>query len=149
MTQIISSQEEVTTTQSSSPAQIVQKTTRVAEPLAKGDAPQQVFDKKKTIIRVNQVIWYILGFVEVLLIFRLVLKMLGADSQVGFTNLIYTITYPLAGPFSGVVGASISGSSMIEWSTIIAGIVYLCIAWGFIYLMDLIYPITPSDVANQ
>lgn len=146
MTQTITSQEEVTTTNVQSPEQIVHKTVRLVEPQAKGDAPQKIYEKKKSILRASQIIWYILGLIEVLLMFRFVLKVLGANQFVGFTNLIYTITMPLAGPFNGILGTSITGSSMFEWSTIIAAIVYLCIAWGLVYLMDLIYPITPSDV---
>jgi len=40
----------------------------------------------------------------------------------------------------------VSGNSVFEWTTIVAGIVYLCLAWGLVYLLDLIYPITPNDV---
>ena len=114
-----------------------------------GEAPQKVYEKKKTILRSNQVIWYILGFIEVLLIFRLFLKMLGANQYVGFTSFIYSITNPLALPFSGVVETSTTGSSVLEWSTIIAGIVYLCVAWGLVYLLEIIYPITPRDIETE
>jgi hypothetical protein len=139
-------QEEVTTIDRESPQQIVKKTTRQVEPQAKGEAPQKVYEKKKIILRVNQIIWFILGLVEVLLLFRVVLKALGANPFIGFTNLIYAITTPLAAPFSGILGISTTGNSVIEWSTIIAAIVYFIVAWGFIYLLDLIYPITPNDV---
>jgi len=81
-----------------------------------------------------------------LLLFRVVLKALGANPLVGFTSLIYSITTPLVAPFNGILGLSITGNSIIEWSTIIAAIVYFIVAWGFIYLLDLIYPITPNDV---
>lgn len=118
------------------------------EPQARGEAPQKVYDKKKTIFRFDQIIWYILGLVEVLLGFRLVLRALGAN-PLGFTNLIYSLTRPLAAPFAGIFGASVTGNSVIEWSTIIAGFVYLCIAWGLVYLLELIYPITPKDVETQ
>ncbi len=141
--------EEVTTIESQSPQQIVKKTTKQVEPQVQGEAPQKVYEKKKAIFRFNQIIWYILGLIEVLLIFRVVLKLLGANPSVGFTSLIYSLTAPLAVPFSGILGISITGSSMIEWSTIIAAIVYLCVAWGFVYLLDLIYPITPKDVEVQ
>ena len=139
-------QEEVTTIDNQSPQQIVKKTTKQVEPQAKGEAPQKVYEKKKTILRVNQIIWFILGLIEVLLLFRVVLKALGANPLVGFTSLIYSITTPLVAPFSGILGLSITGNSIIEWSTIIAAIVYFIVAWGFIYLLDLIYPITPNDV---
>lgn len=149
MTKADTTQKEVTTTNIQSPQEIVRKTTRQVEPEAKGEAPQKVYEKKKTIFRFNQVIWYILGLTEVLLGFRMVLKALGANQFAGFTSFIYTITTPFAAPFSGILGKSISGNSVIEWSTIIAAIVYLCIAWGLIYLLELIYPITPRDVEVQ
>jgi hypothetical protein len=141
--------EEVTTINSESPHQIVKKTTKQAEPEARGEAPQKVYEKKKTIFRFNQIIWYILGLIEVLLVFRFVLKLLGANPFIGFTSLIYSITAPLIVPFNGIFGASTTGASLIEWSTIIAAIVYLLVAWGLVYLLDIIYPITPKDVETQ
>lgn len=140
---------ETTIIENDSPQRVVKKTTVQSEPEAKGEAPQKVYEKKKTIVRSNQVIWYILSFVEVLLLFRIILKMLGANPFIGFTSLIYSITNPLASPFSGILGAYINGNSVIEWSTIIAAIVYLCVAWGLMSLFDLIYPITPNDVETQ
>lgn len=143
-------QEEVTTIENQAPAQIVRKTTTQAEPQAKGEGSQKVFDKKKTILRFNQIIWYILGLIEVLLVFRIILKALGANPFAGFTNLIYSITTPLSTPFNGILGSpNITSTSIIEWSTIIAAIVYLVVAWGLVYLVDLIYPITPKDVETQ
>lgn len=145
----MNTQEEVTVIENQTPSQVIKKTTKQVEPQTKGEAPQVVYEKKKTIFRFNQIIWYILGFIEVLLAFRIVLKALGANSSIGFTNLIYSITSPLAAPFSGILGLSIEGNSMIEWSTIIAAIVYLCVAWGLIYLLDIIYPITPKDIETE
>lgn len=143
-------QEEVTTIENQAPAQVVRKTTTQIEPQAKGEGAQKVFDKKKKIFRFNQIIWYILGLLEVLLVFRIVLKALGANPASGFTNLIYSITNPLALPFTGILGSPvIAGTAIIEWSTIIAAIVYLIVAWGLVYLVDLIYPITPKDVETK
>ena len=149
MTPSDTTREEVTTISHQSPQQVIKKTTTQAEPQAKGEAPQKVYEQKKTIFRFNQIIWYILGFIEVLLAFRFVLKALGANPFTGFTNLIYAVTAPLAVPFSGILGVSIAENSMIEWSTIIAAIVYLCIAWGLVFLLDIVYPITPKDIESQ
>ena len=142
-------QEEVTTVVTQAPEQVVRKTTTQAEPQAKGEAPQKVFEKKKTIFRFTQVVWYILGLIEVLFAFRVVLKLLGANPFVGFTSLIYSLTSPLLAPFNGILGVSTTGNSIIEWSAIIAAAVYLCVAWGIVYLLDLIYPISPKDVETQ
>jgi len=142
-------QEEVTIIEDQVPTQVVTKTTHKTEPKAKGEAPQTVYEKKKTILRFNQIIWYILGFIETLLIFRMVLKALGANEFTGFTSLIYTVTAPLALPFKGILGVSATGNSILEWSTIIASIVYLCIAWGLVYLLEILYPITPRDIETE
>lgn len=145
----IQEQEEVTIVENQTPVKVVKKTIKQSEPEVIGEAPQKVYEKKKTILRSNQIIWYILGFIEVLLTFRLFLKMMGANQYVGFTSFIYSITAPLALPFSGVVGISATGSSILEWSTIIAGIVYLCVAWGLVYLLEIVYPITPRDIETE
>ena len=96
-------QEEVTTVENSTPSQVVRKTTRQIDPMIKEEAPQKVFDKKKRIFRLNQIIWYILGVIEILLAFRIVLKALAANQGSGFTNFIYTISNPFALPFRGIL----------------------------------------------
>ncbi len=142
-------QEEVTTIDHQTPQQIVTKTIRQVEPQAHEGASQKVYEKKKTIFRFNQIIWYILGLIEVLLVFRVVLKALGANQFVGFTSLLYSLTNPLTVPFRGILGTTVAGNSLIEWSTIVAAVVYICIAWGLVYLLNLIYPISIKDVENQ
>ena len=149
MIQTDTTEEEVTTIENQSPQQVIKKTTKQVEPQVKEGAPQKVYDTKKSIFRFNKVIWYILGLVETLLIFRIVLKLLGANPSAGFASLIYAITEPLAAPFSGILGTSTTGNSSFEWSTIIAVIVYLCIAWGVVYLLDLIYPISSKYLETK
>jgi len=118
------------------------------ETQARGETPQKVYDKKKTIFRFDQVVWYVLGVIEVLLVFRLALKALGANPLAGFTGMIYSLTNPLVSPFKGILGVFVSGNSIVDWSTVIAAIVYLVVAWGLVYLIDLIYPITPEDTGG-
>lgn len=135
--------EEITTEER--PQRVVRKVTKT-EPVDT-ESPQRVYEKKKAIFRSNQVVWYILGIIEVLLAFRFILKVLGANPFSPFTNFIYTITYPLIAPFNGILGVSSTATSTIEWSVFIAAAVYVCIAWALIYLLDLFFPITPHDVA--
>ena len=141
-------QEEVTTVENSAPSQVVRKTTTQLDPLIKEEAPQRVYDKKKRIFRINQVIWYILGVIEILLAFRIVLMALAANQDSGFTSFIYSITAPLALPFRGILGETVSGTSLIEWSSVFAVVVYLVIAGGLAYLLDLINPISQEEVAT-
>lgn len=142
-------QEDVTIVEDATPTQVTKKTTTRVAPEIQEEAPQKVFDKKKRIFRVNQIIWYVLGVIEVLLVFRITLKALGANQGSGFTSFIYSLTGPLALPFRGILGESISGDSLIEWSSVIAIIVYLVIAWGIIYFLDLVNPISQEEVTAE
>lgn len=112
------------------------------------EKPQKLYEAKKQIFHTNKVVWYILGVIEVLLGFRFVLKLLGAN-YAGFTNLIYTITYPFAQPFLGIFGTIKSGASLVEWTTLLAMVVYLVLAWGIVYLIDLFNPATPKEVIDK
>lgn len=85
--------------------------------------------------RGTQVVWYILGLVEVLLAFRFVLKFLGANASAGFTDFIYTVTAPFAAPFVAVFRVSKVEGSIFEWTTILAMFVYYVVAWGIIQML--------------
>ena len=88
----------------------------------------------KPLYRGTQIVWYILGFIEVLLVFRFVLKLLGANPVAGFTSFIYGITYVFAAPFLTVFRISSVESNILEWTTILAMFVYWVIAIGVIKL---------------
>lgn len=89
----------------------------------------------KPIYRGTQIVWYILGLIEVLLAFRFVLKLLGANAGAGFTDFIYGITYVFATPFLSVFSnARIAQGNVFEWTTLLAMAVYWVIAAGIIKL---------------
>jgi uncharacterized protein YggT (Ycf19 family) len=108
--------------------------------------PQQAYTKKKVIFRTYQIIWYILGVIEVLLAFRFVLRVLGANQASGFTAFIYALSSPFAYPFRGIVRATQVDSSVWEWSTLIAMIVFAVIAYGLVKLFQLVKPTDPVEV---
>ncbi|MCK7482781.1 MAG: YggT family protein [Candidatus Moduliflexus flocculans] len=72
----------------------------------------------KPLYRGTQVVWYILGLIEVLLAFRFVLKLLAANPQAGFSSFIYAVSYPFAAPFLNVFHASKVESGVFEWTTL-------------------------------
>lgn len=89
----------------------------------------------KPLYRGTQIVWYILGIVEILLAFRFVLKLLGANAGAGFTSFVYGITYVFATPFLTVFRSSqIVTGSIFEWTTLLAMVVYWIIAIGIIKL---------------
>ena len=56
----------------------------------------------KPLYRATQIVWYILGIIEILLAFRFIFKFLGANPLAGFTSFIYSITQVFASPFLSV-----------------------------------------------
>ncbi len=89
----------------------------------------------KPLYRGTQIVWYILGLVEILLAFRFVLKLLGANPAAGFSHFIYSITYVFATPFLAVFkNTQIVTGSVFEWTTILAMFVYWVIAFGILKL---------------
>lgn len=118
-------------------------------PVTPGEQPQKTYAKKKAIFRAYQVIWYILGVIEVLLVFRVILKALGANPYSGFANLIYTLSDPLAIPFRGIFQISVVSGSVFEWSTIIAGAVYAIVAYGLVQFFQLVKPTNPQEVEQK
>jgi len=82
----------------------------------------------------------------VLLTFRVLLKLLGANPQSGFTSFIYAISNPFALPFAGILGVTGISEMVLEWSTLIGMAVYAVIAYGIVALFQLIKPTTPQEV---
>ncbi len=91
--------------------------------------------RTKPLYRGTQMVWYILGIIEVLLLIRFALKFLGANAAAGFTSFIYGATYPFAAPFMGVFKTSrIVEGSIFEWTTLLAMLVYWLLATAIIKL---------------
>jgi hypothetical protein len=92
-------------------------------------------------ILAQRIIYYILGVLEVLLVFRFIFKLLGANPQSSFISLIYTLTGALLAPFFGIfkpfVTKGIESQSVMEPATLIGLLVYALIAWGLVQLLEL------------
>jgi hypothetical protein len=89
----------------------------------------------KPLYRGTQIVWYILCLIEILLAFRFVLKLLGANATAVFTSLIYGATYIFAAPFLSVFRLTKVLGSIFEWTTLLAMFVYWVIAFGVIKLL--------------
>ncbi len=139
-----------TETQEVSRPEKVIKTTKKVDSGVRTEHPQKVYEKKKVIFRTYQIVWYALGVVEVLLLFRFMLKALGANPFSGFVSFIYALSDPLAIPFQGILPTVVSGTGpLFEWSTLVAALVYAIIASGIVQLMQLVKPVTPHEVDDM
>ncbi len=145
-TPIVDAREEVVDTGNAS---TLRQTQVINEPLVKTEHPQKIYEKKKLILRTNEIIWVILGIIELILAFRVALKAVGANPYSGFTSFIYSISAPFALPFQGILNSnSGQGGSYFEWSTIIAAVVYFVIAYVIMMIVGLVRPVTPEEVES-
>lgn len=103
----------------------------------------------KPLFRGTQVVWYILGLVETLLAFRFLLKITGANPSAGFSSFIYGATWPFAQPFISVFGTTRAGDSSIEWTTLLAMIVYWIVAVGLIKLFSMSKTVSTPEAAAE
>jgi hypothetical protein len=87
------------------------------------------------------IVWYILGIIEILIGFRFVLKLLGANPASGFVDFIYNITGVLTAPFDNIFGVATTNSgdihSVFEPSILVAAAVYALIGWGIVKLINI------------
>lgn len=141
-------QVEETTVETRQPQQVIRKVKTEVSPIP-AEHPVKVFKSKKAIFRTYQIVWYLLGVVEALLLFRLALKAFGANAGSGFADLIYTLSAPFALPFIGIFGPTVSDTAIIEWSTILAAIVYLILAFGIVQFLQLVKPVSKEEVEQE
>ena len=85
--------------------------------------------------RAIQVVWWIVGFVDVLLAIRFILKLLGGSTVSGFVTFMYDITQPLVAPFHGIFNTTVQGRSILEPESLVAIAIYSLIGWGIVSLI--------------
>ena len=86
----------------------------------------------------SRVVWYIVGFIIVLLVLRLVLLLLGANDNNAFVGFVYALSGVFAWPFYGIFSYQPAyGQSVLEVSSLVAVAVYALIGWGVSKLFTL------------
>jgi hypothetical protein len=99
-------------------------------PVRKGATSSQTYE---------YLVYYIFGALDILLAFRIVLKLLGANTSSFFVNFIYSLSRIFIQPFEGIfkrVTAQGNGATTIfEPSAIVALIVYSILAVGIVKLI--------------
>jgi len=103
----------------------------------------------KPLYRGTQIVWYILGLIEVLLAFRFVLKLLAANPSAGFSSFIYNVSYPFALPFLSVFHMTKIEGNIFEWTTLLAMLVYLLIAWAIVKLFFMSKTVSTPEAAAK
>jgi ABC-type uncharacterized transport system permease subunit len=78
----------------------------------------------------QRIIWYIAAVLLILLAFRFVLALLGANPSNAFADFIYTTSHPFVAPFFSLFGYNLQyGVSRFEIYTLVAMAVYFVVAY--------------------
>jgi hypothetical protein len=92
--------------------------------------------------KIEYLVYFLFGTLDVLLAFRFVLKLLGANAASGFVSFVYGLSSIFIMPFEGIfrraVSDGIETASVLEPATIVAVIVYGLLAWGMVKLVRLL-----------
>jgi hypothetical protein len=84
--------------------------------------------------RLTSLVWLLVGILEVTLILRLALKLIGANPMAPFVSFVYGLTDLFLWPFFGVVAEPAAGGMVLELSTLIAMFVYFGVTFGLIWV---------------
>ncbi|HEX6977089.1 MAG TPA: YggT family protein [Patescibacteria group bacterium] len=106
-------------------------------------------EKYETVGVITNLVLYGAGVIEILLLFRFILKILGANPGSMFVSFIYTVSGIFEMPFRGIFHSTatqgIETSSILEPSTVVALFVYLVIAVGITQLIRLLTATNKGD----
>ena len=103
----------------------------------------------KPLYRGTQVVWYLLGIVEVLLAGRFLLRLLAANPEAGFTQFVYMLSYPFAAPFLSVFRIAQIQGSIIEWTTLLAMVVYWALAVAIVRMFLMGKSVSTPEAARK
>jgi uncharacterized protein YggT (Ycf19 family) len=112
-------------------AHTVQTTRVVRDPDVEG------VDQGRSII--SQLVWFVAGIILLLLAFRFIFALLGANPSNGIANFIYSTSHPFVAPFFGLFSYNNYqlGATRFEIYTLVAMLVYAAIAWGLSALVNI------------
>ena len=89
--------------------------------------------------KIEYLIYYFFGLLEILLAFRLVFKLAGASMASGFVKMIYGLTNIMIWPFEGIFrrgfAQGVETTSVLEPATLVSLAVYAIAAWGIVKLV--------------
>ena len=87
-------------------------------------------NRNSSIGRIVYIVYFLFSIVELLLGLRIVLHVVGVNSENGFANFIYALSSPFVALFTSLLkDPALSATAVLEVTTLIAIIVYAILAW--------------------
>jgi uncharacterized membrane protein len=86
-------------------------------------------EQKLRSLKIDRILWTLLGILEIFLGMRFVLKLIAANAASGFSVFIYGITGAVIAPFRSLLGTPTYEGSIFEITTLVAMAVYALFFW--------------------
>lgn len=120
-------------------AEITRETFTTREPDRRSPVDVSVNNEATGSQTIEYFVYFFFGVLEILLAFRLLLRVMGAGTSSFFVRVIYSVTSIFILPFEGIfrrlLNQGAETTSVFEPSTLVALVVYIALAWGIVKLV--------------
>ena len=96
-------------------------------------------ERRIATFKATQLIWLMLGMLEVLIALRVVFKLIAVNADNLFASLLYFVSGIFVAPFASLADAPALGGMVLEISSIIAMGVYALVFWAVERLIWVIF----------
>lgn len=87
-------------------------------------------NQNSSVARIVNIIYFLFAALEVLLLVRVVLHLIGVNAENGFASFIYGASAPFVSLFASLVpNPALGGTSVLEITTLIAMVVWAIAGW--------------------
>ncbi|MDO8915101.1 MAG: YggT family protein [Coriobacteriia bacterium] len=97
----------------------------------------------------GRLVWFVFGFIEVLIAIRFVLMLLGANAKAGFVQMVYGVSDFFMAPFMAILGTARVAGATFEWSALLAIAIYALVAWGAVAAINAISPREHAETVER
>lgn len=95
-------------------------------------------ERQSIVAKVIRFIWLGTGILEFMILLRMLLKLIAANPNSVFAQVVYGFTDLFLWPFTGLVGSPSAGNGMVlEISSFFALLVYAVVAWGIVQVIKI------------
>ncbi len=100
--------------------------------------PQSITTQNSdSIDKTIQLVWFLVGFINVILALRIVFLLFNAQTS-GFIRFLFNVTGIFSMPFFGIFPAPTEGTTYFDTAALVAIIIYSLIAWGVVTLIKIV-----------
>jgi hypothetical protein len=95
-------------------------------------------ERRLAVGKIASFIWLLFGVLDVLLLFRFGLKLLGANPANSFANFVYDLSDLFLKPFVGLIESPTADGMVLDAPVLVAIVVYSLVAWVLVRLVWLV-----------